>query len=67
MNSLQRTQMMLKAMTYLTYPLVELLDSELGQGLVRDVVSRLPGDPAADQPTLAALDPGLKLSHRPIP
>ena len=54
-------------MTYLTYPLVELLDGELGQGLVRDVVSRLPGDPAADHPTLAALDPGLKLSHRPIP
>ena len=54
-------------MTYLTYPLVELLDSELGQGLVRDVVSRLPRNPAADQPTLATLDPGLNLSHGPIP
>ena len=56
-----------KAMTYLTYPLVELLDCELGQGLVRDVVARLPGNTTADQPTLAALNPGLKLSHRPIP
>ena len=50
--------------TYLTYPLVELLDSELSQGLVRDVVSGLSRDPAADQPALALT---LKLSHRPIP
>ena len=32
------------AMTYLTYPLVELLDCQLGQRLVGDVVASLSGD-----------------------
>ena len=47
-------------MTYLTYPLVELLDGELGEGLVWDVVSRLPGRPATHQSALA-LHPGLQV------
>ena len=50
-------------MTYLTYPLVELLYSQMGQGLVRDVVTSLPGQHGAHQPTLATLDPSLQISN----